>query len=84
MALGTLAVNKDNMVTTHEWHSWIGKRKEAEKGDEQWLADLVQRLKDGAAYFAEDGMHPNDAGYVVWAELIASRLLPELRGKSPS
>ena len=36
---------------------------------------MVQRLLDGAAYFATDGMHPNDAGYVVWAELIAGELL---------
>lgn len=36
---------------------------------------MVQRLLDGASYFAPDGMHPNDTGYTVWAELIASELL---------
>jgi lysophospholipase L1-like esterase len=36
---------------------------------------LVRRLLDGVPYFASDGMHPNDAGYVVWAELLASELL---------
>ena len=38
---------------------------------------MVQQLLDGAKYFAADGMHPNDEGYVVWAELIAQRLLKE-------
>ena len=38
-------------------------------------SSLVQRLLDGVPYFSSDGMHPNDAGYVVWAELLASELL---------
>lgn len=29
--------------------------------------------------YAEDGMHPNDEGYAVWAELIAQRLVLQLR-----
>ncbi len=29
--------------------------------------------------FASDGMHPNDAGYAAWGELMAARLLPLLR-----
>lgn len=38
---------------------------------------MVRKLLDGADYFAADGMHPNDAGYTVWGELIAERLLAE-------
>ena len=38
---------------------------------------MVQQLFNGADYFAADGMHPNDKGYNVWAELIARRLLFE-------
>ena len=36
---------------------------------------MINTLLDGANYFAEDGMHPNDAGYAVWADIIATRLL---------
>ena len=43
---------------------------------------MVRRLLDGAAYFAADGMHPNDAGYVVWAEIIASELLAKWQAEA--
>ena len=41
---------------------------------------MIQQLLGGAEgkppdYFAADGMHPNDKGYGVWADLIAQRLL---------
>ena len=39
----------------------------------------VQRMLDGAAYFASDGMHPNDAGYVVMGELLAGEILANWR-----
>ena len=38
---------------------------------------MVRRLLDGADYFASDGMHPNDKGYAVWADLIAQSLLAD-------
>ena len=37
---------------------------------------MVAQLR-GADYFAADGMHPNDRGYALWAEIIAQRLLHE-------
>ena len=36
---------------------------------------MVAQLSNGADYFASDGMHPNDAGYALWAEIIAQTLL---------
>ena len=45
---------------------------------------MIAQLLDGAAYFASDGMHPNDAGYLVWGELIAQTLLSGLRASTAS
>ena len=42
-------------------------------------SQMVAQLMDGADYFAADGMHPNDQGYALWADLIATRLLTDLR-----
>ena len=39
---------------------------------------MVAQLLHGADYFAADGMHPNDKGYALWAEIIAGSLLPAL------
>ena len=41
---------------------------------------MVERLLDGADYFAADGMHPNDTGYAIWADVIAERLIREFQG----
>jgi lysophospholipase L1-like esterase len=43
--------------------------------------DVVECLRSGAGtvYFAADGMHPNDAGYALWAELLAHHLLSDMR-----
>jgi lysophospholipase L1-like esterase len=45
---------------------------------------MVAQLLDGSGsldgYFAADGMHPNDAGYALWADIIAQRLLCEWSG----
>ena len=38
---------------------------------------MVAQLRAGADCFAADGMHPNDKGYALWAEVIAQRLLRE-------
>ena len=40
---------------------------------------MVAQLMDGANSFAADGMHPNDRGYALWADIIAQRLLADLR-----
>ena len=36
----------------------------------------------GQDYFASDGMHPNDNGYALWADVIAARLLVEWGAKA--
>lgn len=41
-----------------------------------WMKAEMQRRP---VYFASDGMHPNDAGYTVWGDIIAERLLLEWR-----
>ena len=63
-------------------------RTDGASGRREWTAcrracAQVRRLLDGADYFASDGMHPNDAGYAVWADIIAERVLSELRLQLP-
>jgi lysophospholipase L1-like esterase len=43
---------------------------------------LVHQMLDGGDYFASDGMHPNDTGYHLWAEVIAQRLLEEFEARA--
>ena len=39
----------------------------------------ILRSGSGTVYFAADGMHPNDAGYALWADLLAQHLLSDMQ-----